>query len=98
MSTPITLPLFPTLLAARKQSNPAPDPRSSTVSPSFKEASASGLPHPSPRLAPSGTLSISASEYPALLLASLAEAVLLQQQDDLLLGVQQEPLSLAIFP
>jgi len=38
-------------LKARKQSNPAPanpapEPRSSTVSPSFKDARATGLPHP----------------------------------------------------
>lgn len=33
MSTPMTLPVSPTLLAARKASKPAPLPRSITVSP-----------------------------------------------------------------
>ena len=33
MSTPMTLPVGPTRLAARKQSKPAPLPRSTTVSP-----------------------------------------------------------------
>lgn len=33
ISTPIALPLAPTLLAARNTSNPAPLPRSHTVSP-----------------------------------------------------------------
>src|SRR5208283_52841 len=43
MSTPITLPLLPTLLAAKKQSKPAPAPKSRTVSPSFSDAIAVGL-------------------------------------------------------
>src|SRR4030042_3301338 len=97
MSTPMTRPFLPTLLAARKQSNPAPEPRSSTVSPALREARATGFPHPSPRLAPSGTLSTSSSEYPTLLLASRADWVLLQHEA-LLLWLQQEPLSLAILP
>lgn len=36
-------------------------PRSNTVSPGFNEAIAWGLPHPSPRLAPSGTAAISSA-------------------------------------
>jgi hypothetical protein len=54
MSTPITRPVGPTWRAAMKQSNPPPDPRSSTVSPSRSEAIAVGFPQPSPRSAPSG--------------------------------------------
>jgi hypothetical protein len=62
MSTPMTCPVLPTLPDARKQSKPAPEPRSRAVSPSFKDAMAVGLPQPSPRLAPSGTDFISSSE------------------------------------
>ena len=47
MSTPMTRPCGPTALAARKQSMPAPLPRSSTVSPGRKSALSSGLPQPS---------------------------------------------------
>ena len=42
MSTPITRPSAPTIFEARKQSKPAPEPRSSTVSPSTMLASARG--------------------------------------------------------
>src|ERR1700730_15836202 len=62
MSIPITRPLAPTCAAARKQSKPAPLPRSITTSPGFRAAIACGLPQPSPRLAPSGTAASSASE------------------------------------
>ena len=41
--------------------SPGPEPRSSTVSPGFREASAMGLPHPRPRLAPLGTARRSSS-------------------------------------
>jgi len=68
MSTPITFPLSPTFLEARKQSNPAPEPRSRTVSPSLREASATGFPHPRLRFAPSGTDASSSSPYPIFLL------------------------------
>ena len=60
MSTPITRPVGPTWRAARKQSNPAPLPRSSTVSPGFMAATACGLPQESPRFAPSGSVASSA--------------------------------------
>src|SRR4030043_1445507 len=78
ISTPITLPPPPTLLAARKQSNPAPEPRSRTVSPSFNDARATGLPHPRPKFAPSGTVFNSSSVYPMFLLMSCAKSVLPQ--------------------
>src|SRR5210317_1981475 len=64
MSTPITFPVSPTSLAAKKLSNPPPLPRSTTVSPALREPMATGLPQPSPMFAPSGTLSISPFEYP----------------------------------
>jgi hypothetical protein len=35
MSTPITLPVFPTLFAAKNTSIPAPEPKSTMVSPSL---------------------------------------------------------------
>ena len=75
MSTPMTLPVLPTLRAARKLSNPAPDPRSRTTSPSLRDAKARGLPQPRPRFAPSGTAARSASEYPSPLLISLDRVV-----------------------
>src|SRR6266446_7533141 len=62
MSIPITRPFAPTCPAARKQSKPAPLPRSTTTSPALRAAIACGLPQPSPRLAPSGTAASSVSE------------------------------------
>ena len=70
MSTPTTRPSGPTRSAARKQSNPAPEPRSSTVSPGASDARATGLPHPRPRFAPSGTRSSSSRSYPTARLMS----------------------------
>ena len=64
MSTPMTCPLSPTCLTARKQSKPPPLPRSTTVSPGLSEARATGLPQPSPIFAPSITPAISSFEYP----------------------------------
>ena len=55
MSTPITRPVSPTSRAARKQSKPPPEPRSTTTSPGFSAAIALGLPHPRPMSAPCGT-------------------------------------------
>ncbi len=46
MSTPMTRPVGPTLRAARMRSSPAPEPRSSTVSPGATSLKARGLPHP----------------------------------------------------
>src|SRR5687768_6322032 len=65
MSTPITRPAGPSTGEARKASKPAPQPRSNTVWPGLSEAIASGLPQPSPRLAPAGTAVVSAAEYPS---------------------------------
>ncbi len=62
MSTPMTPPSGPTCLAASRQSNPAPLPRSTTVSPGRIAAIACGLPQPRPRLAPSGTAANSSAE------------------------------------
>ena len=46
MSTPMTRPPGPTCLAARKQSMPPPEPRSTTVWPGCNWASVTGSPHP----------------------------------------------------
>jgi len=46
MSTPITRPESPTFLAAKKQSNPAPDHKSKTTSPSLISPNPNGLPQP----------------------------------------------------
>jgi hypothetical protein len=62
MSTPITRPVRPTLGPATKQSNPPPDPRSSTTSPSRSDAIAVGLPQESPMFAESGVPASSPSE------------------------------------
>ena len=65
MSTPITSPPPPTLRAARRQSRPAPEPRSTTTSPGASCASDTGLPQPSTRSVPvSSPNSISAALYP----------------------------------
>jgi hypothetical protein len=71
ISTPMTRPVSPTWRAAKKQSKPAPQPRSNTTSPGFNSAIASGLPQPSPRLAPAGTADNSSSEYPSFADTSL---------------------------
>ena len=80
ISTPMALPVGPTLFAAVKTSKPAPDPKSTTVSPfdsqqnettqdmdtraSLSLASAIGLPQLKPRFAPSGMPASSSSVYP----------------------------------
>lgn len=51
MSTPITLPSFPHKALATKQSLPAPDPRSTTISPFFIYANSVGIPQPNPKSA-----------------------------------------------
>jgi len=56
MSTPITRPRAPTFAPAMKQSKPPPAPRSSTVSPSRRSATAVGFPQESPMFAPSGVM------------------------------------------
>ena len=63
MSIPITLPEGPTARAARKQSIPPPLPKSTTVSPSLREPSAIGFPHPAAaRTASSGSPSVCPAE------------------------------------
>ncbi len=47
MSSPIALPVAPTRRAEISTSAPAPEPRSSTVSPSCRSATAVGTPQPS---------------------------------------------------
>src|SRR3954462_3447084 len=64
MSRPIALPVAPTRRAEMSTSAPAPEPRSSTVSPSDRSATAVGTPQPSDALtAPAGTAARSASSY-----------------------------------
>ncbi|MDD4776654.1 MAG: hypothetical protein PHV53_00045 [Fermentimonas sp.] len=64
MSTPITWPVSPTCLLARKQSKPPPLPRSRIVFPFFREAIVIGLPQPNPMLKSKGAFNISSREYP----------------------------------
>ena len=49
-SMPITLPFCIPCLDAKKTSIPAPEPKSTTVSPSFRLAKLRGIPQPSPRI------------------------------------------------
>src|SRR5262245_28549212 len=79
MSTPITRPSGPTSRAARKQSMPAPLPRSSTASPGASCACASGLPQPRPRSEPSGTAARCASLYPSAASAAWSPGSAAQQ-------------------
>src|SRR2546423_2192313 len=64
MSSPIARPVGPTRRAEMSTSAPAPEPRSSTVSPSDRSATAVGTPQPRDALtAPAGTSSRSAASY-----------------------------------
>src|SRR3954465_9037543 len=66
MSSPIALPVGPTRRADRSTSAPPPDPRSSTVSPSWRSATAVGTPQPSEAAtAVPGAPSVSAPSYSA---------------------------------
>ena len=51
ISTPITFPFSPVKARATKQSLPAPEPKSNTISPSFICANSVGIPHPKPKSA-----------------------------------------------
>ncbi|CUM68525.1 uncharacterized protein PRCAT00006251001 [Priceomyces carsonii] len=64
MSTPMALPCGPTFLDARNTSIPPPDPKSTTVSPSFKFASESGFPQETPKFDSHGIDFNSSNEYP----------------------------------
>ena len=94
MSTPITFPSGPTLSAAKKQSKPAPEPKSNTTSPFFKDARAIGFPHPSPRLELSGALPKSSFVYPIFELISFAKSTCPQQ---LATGAEQQELLVTTF-
>ena len=61
MSMPITRPVSPTCRAAMSRSRPAPEPRSSTVSPARTPAKASGFPQPNEADAASSFPSVSPS-------------------------------------
>jgi hypothetical protein len=52
------------MLAARNTSIPAPEPRSTTVSPSFMKANFVGVPHPAQRIEASGIDFSSFESYP----------------------------------
>ena len=91
MSTPITLPPGPTFSEARKLSIPPPEPRSRTVSPSWRAACETGLPDPNPRSAPSGICPNCSSLYP---IADEVDVSLVSPQQD---GPQQLPLASSAF-
>gem|GEM_PF-6542052 len=68
MSTPITLPVGPTILAAMKQSKPLPEPTSNTVSPGAISPTEKGLPTPAKdSTASSGRSSRNSSLYSRIL-------------------------------
>src|SRR6266487_4891664 len=93
ISTPITWPLEPSSRAARKQSKPAPLPKSRTVSPPRNAAADNGVPQPRSRSAPSGTAASSSSEYPTNVAESPrpSELLLPEQQEAGLSRAQQVP-------
>src|SRR5919106_5600736 len=66
MSIPITLPLGVTFFADKNTSIPAPEPRSTTVSPFRKSANLTGAPQPTPRIDACGTDSSSLGSYPIM--------------------------------
>ena len=53
ISRPYALPVGPTRRADSRTSMPPPEPKSNTISPGFRVASAVGLPHPSEALSAS---------------------------------------------
>ena len=52
ISIPMPLPVLPTCLRAREQSNLPPNPKSRTISPSLSDVYTKGLSLPRPRFAP----------------------------------------------
>src|SRR5579872_6962797 len=88
MSMPITLPDFETLFADKNTSIPAPEPRSRTVSPSFRSANFIGAPQPTPKIDSCGIDCNSFRSYPIIFTASIGESFVLhspgmQQQSEL---------------
>ena len=62
----MTFPLSFTKLAARNTSIPAPDPKSTTVSPSLISANLVGFPHPTPNTEDSGIEFNLSESYPTV--------------------------------
>ena len=62
------------MLAARNTSIPAPEPKSTTVSPSLIKANFVGVPHPAPRIDASG-IDFSSFEYHILLVQILVQQI-----------------------
>src|ERR671916_443683 len=80
---------FVTFFADKNTSIPAPEPRSTTVSPCCKSANFTGAPQPTPRIDASGTDSSSLVSYPTTIAAWAGESTPptpLEQQP----GAQQE--------
>src|SRR3954462_7669435 len=103
MSTPITFPLSFTILADKNTSIPAPEPKSTTVSPSLMCTNFIGLPHPTPKIEAEGMAANSSELYPIDFADNKGDSLSLlslQHDDDDDEGLQQEsefPYS-AIFP
>ncbi|MCG3775159.1 MAG: hypothetical protein JW395_1988 [Nitrospira sp.] len=91
MSTPITLPVGPTLRPAINTSNPPPLPKSSTVSPAFSPATAVGFPQDNPMFAPSGSAASSSTLYPTDAASAVAESPGLAPQQRYVCPPPQEP-------
>src|SRR4051812_42062134 len=77
MSSPYAFPVGPTRFAERSTSIPPPEPRSRTVSPSWRSARAVGLPQPSDAsTAPSGSVLVWETSYRLSLTGSQPQAPL----------------------
>ena len=91
MSTPITLPCLPTLLAAKKQSKPAPAPKSRTRLAFFQRSHSSWIAAAKTQICPLGNgihLIFTVAYHAAHFLTVGAE-------QQLIVDAQQEPLVLA---
>src|SRR5688572_6680796 len=90
MSRPYALPVGPTRFAERRTSMPPPEPRSRTVSPSCRSASAVGLPQPSEASSASaGMPAVWPASYRSDVIGSQDSDVAPQQPLDPPLGPQQ---------
>ena len=95
----MTFPSSPRSLDDKNPSIPAPDPKSTRVSPLFKSANCNGAPHPNPRIDSFGIDFNSVSLYP-IIVDTCSFEMLFTSQHASSVGLQQELIlpSNAIFP
>src|SRR6478735_709284 len=90
ISIPMTFPLSFTILAARKTSIPAPEPKSTTTLPSFKSANLVGFPHPTPNTDDSGIEFNLSDSYPISFDELKGDRMISDVLQQSLEGIQQE--------